>query len=496
MATLAPIALFVYNRPRHTRQTVEALQKNELAGESDLFIYSDTTKKPEAVEAVNEVREYIKTISGFRSVSIIERDRNWGLANSIIDGVTRLCNEYGRVIVLEDDLVVTSHFLNFMNRALDKYEHEQQVIQVSGYMFPVSEEVSDDALFLPLTTSWGWATWARAWQFFDPDAKGYSRIKTDLALRKQFNLNGAYDYFSMLEAQLQGRIDSWAIRWYLSTFLIHGLTLFPRQSLVMNMGFDGSGTHGEINNQASYITHNDNPLCQRFPEIIAVSNSWTMICPQIGRRISLLGKLARRVWQAFFFLPRKCNMLLANIYHRLFPKKLYSIGEDSKLYQDAKVCNFLLDSSKIKIGKSTHIRGELLVFAHGGEIVIGDECYVGEDTRIWSGKSIVIGNRVLISHGVNIFDGQTHSLSAKARNKHFRTIISSGHPTEINLGELPVIIEDDAWISCMSIILRGVHIGRGAVVAAGSVVTKDVPAWSIVAGNPARILKMIPENQR
>jgi len=172
------------------------------------------------------------------------------------------------------------------------------------------------------------------------------------------------------------------------------------------------------------------------------------------------------------------------------------MGEGSKLYPEARVNNFLYDESRIKIGKSSHVRGELLVFAHGGQIVIGDDCYVGEGTRIWSGKSIVIGNRVLISHGVNIFDGQTHSLSARERSEHFRKIISSGHPKEINLDELPVVIEDDVWIACMSIILRGVHIGRGAVVAAGSVVTKDVPAWAVVAGNPARVIKIIPEEQR
>lgn len=189
-------------------------------------------------------------------------------------------------------------------------------------------------------------------------------------------------------------------------------------------------------------------------------------------------------------------MPLARLYHYFFPKKFYTVGEGSKLYPEARVNNFFYEKSRVQIGKSCHVRGELLVFAHGGQIVIGDDCYVGEGTRIWSGKSIVIGNRVLISHGVNIFDSQTHSLSARDRSEHFRKIITSGHPKEIYLDESPVVIEDDVWIACMSIILKGVHIGRGAVVAAGSVVTRDVPAWSVVAGNPAQVIKMIPENQR
>lgn len=189
-------------------------------------------------------------------------------------------------------------------------------------------------------------------------------------------------------------------------------------------------------------------------------------------------------------------MHIANIFRYFFPQKNFLLGHDSKLHPEAKIFNFLEDKTKIKIGNFSHIRGELLLFAHGGKIIIGDECYVGEGTRIWSGKSIFIGNRVLIAHGVNIFDSNTHPVPASERNKHFKKIISSGHPTDINLEERNVIIEDDVWIACMSIILRGVHIGQGAVIAAGSVVTKDVPAWSVVAGNPAKVVKTIPKNQR
>jgi len=172
------------------------------------------------------------------------------------------------------------------------------------------------------------------------------------------------------------------------------------------------------------------------------------------------------------------------------------MGEHSKLYPQSRILNMRSDKDAISIGNATHVLGELMVYPHGGQIVIGDECYVGDGTRIWSGESIVVGNRVQISHGVNIFDGRTHPLSAQARNEHFKKIIASGHPPEMDLDERPVVIEDDAWIACMCIILRGVHIGRGAIVGAGSVVTKDVPAWSVVAGNPARVVKMIPENQR
>jgi len=292
---LAPVALFVYNRPWHTCQTVKALQKNELAGESDLFIFSDAPKNLEAADEVHKVREYIRTISGFRSANIIERDKNWGLANSIIDGVTRLCNEYGRVIVLEDDLVVTSHFLDFMNRALDIYANEQQVIQVSGYMFPLKLEIEEDALFLPLTTSWGWATWQRAWQLFDPDAKGYAQVKADLVLRERFNLDGAYDYFSMLEAQLAGRVDSWAVRWQLSAFLNNALTVYPKGSLIANVGFDGSGTHGAPVGSLTRSGVMEAFSPEQFPVEIKVSDSWKNVCCMLKNRGSVWNRLKAKM---------------------------------------------------------------------------------------------------------------------------------------------------------------------------------------------------------
>lgn len=241
--TCAPIAVFVYNRPAHTRQTIEALQNNALAKVSDLFIFSDAPKTDLQSEAVREVRNYIRQIDGFQSLTIVERESNYGLAQSIIEGVTSLVSRHGRIVVLEDDLVVTPFFLDFMNSALDKYENAPEVIQVSGYMFPIDVTAMGDSFFLPLTTSWGWATWARAWQHLDKNIDGYRTLESDTKRRQQFDLNGAYPYFDMLTAQREGKIDSWAIRWYLGTFLAGGLTLFPKRSLVENIGFDGSGTH-------------------------------------------------------------------------------------------------------------------------------------------------------------------------------------------------------------------------------------------------------------
>ena len=165
-------------------------------------------------------------------------------------------------------------------------------------------------------------------------------------------------------------------------------------------------------------------------------------------------------------------------------------------YSSARIANCAGRNDAITIGACSHIKGELLTFGHGGSIKIGNYCFVGEQSRIWSAKEITLGDRVLISHQVNIFDNLTHPVSANARHAQFKAIITSGQPNEIDLGERAVYIEDDVLIGCNVIILRGVHIGRGALIGAGSVVTRDVPPWSIVSGNPAKVIREIPLGER
>ena len=247
--TLAPIAVFAYRRPGHLQRCLESLAGAELASQSDLHIFCDGPRTDADASAVEEVRSVASHAAGFRSVSIIAQEQNRGLAASIIAGVTALCERSGRVIVVEDDLVMAPCFLRFMNDALDRYEEDDQVMQIAGYAFPVDATFSTKAVFLPFISSWGWATWHRAWQHFDSAMKGYDLLKASAHRRYKFDLDGSYDYFAMLERQLRGEIDSWAIRWHLSCFLRHGLTLYPGITLVHNLGFDGTGTHAGSNSE-------------------------------------------------------------------------------------------------------------------------------------------------------------------------------------------------------------------------------------------------------
>ena len=245
MAEPSPIALFVYNRPLHAKRTVEALARNALASESDLYVFADGAKDAAAVDAVDEVRRYIRTIQGFRTVQVHERDQNFGLARSIVDGVTRTCEEHGRVIVLEDDLVTSPWFLQFMNEALMLYEKSDRVASIHGYCYP-TEEPLPETFFLRGADCWGWATWRRAWDLFEPDgAKLLGRL-VDAKLEHAFDPDGAFGFSRMLRDQIAGLNDSWAIRWHAACFLENALTLYPGRSLVRNIGNDASGTHSAM----------------------------------------------------------------------------------------------------------------------------------------------------------------------------------------------------------------------------------------------------------
>lgn len=293
----APIALFVYNRLEHTKRTVIALQNNPEAKHSKLFIFSDGAKSEKDIKAVEQVRQYIHQIDGFSEVSIREQKINSGLANSIIEGVTQLCEEFERVIVLEDDLLVSPAFLNFMNTSLDLYENDEKIMQVAGYMFPIDLRLDYDSLLLPYTSSWGWATWKSAWDKFDKDGVGFEKLKNSKKLRSAFDLGASYSYYKMLSDQQKGKVESWAIRWYLSVFLNQGLVLYPKKTLVNNIGFDGTGENC-IASRIDELKIEEGFNVESFPREIKVSDSYeeikkAMIKPKLNL-ISLANLFKRR----------------------------------------------------------------------------------------------------------------------------------------------------------------------------------------------------------
>lgn len=244
--TYAPIILFIYNRPDHALQTLEALAANTLAQDSDLFIFADGPKEnatSQQLEKIHQTREVARSKKWCKSVTVIESEKNKGLAASIISGVTEISQKYGKVIVLEDDIVTGKYFLKFMNDALNKYENEKKVWHIAGWRDPVKHANAGASYFYPVMDCWGWATWADRWQYFKKDVAYYQTIFTD-ELKFHFNMDGAEpDYWAQIEANASGKINTWAIFWYATIFLKEGLCLAPTKSLVRNVGFDNTGVH-------------------------------------------------------------------------------------------------------------------------------------------------------------------------------------------------------------------------------------------------------------
>ena len=256
--TTAPVVLFVYNRPDHTQQTLDALAASPLAAATNLFIYADGA--PAGAEKallvkIEAVQQIITAENRFKTVTVNRAASNKGLANSIIEGVTAMVNRFGKVIVLEDDMITSVHFLAFMNDALQTFEHTDAVACISGYIYPVAG--LPPIFFLKGADCWGWATWKRSWDLFEANGEKLLEQLNQAGHAFDFNFYNSYPYMQMLEDQIKGRNKSWAIRWYASAYLSGKLTLYPGRSLVQNIGFDGTGIHSGKKQitQLSFATH-------------------------------------------------------------------------------------------------------------------------------------------------------------------------------------------------------------------------------------------------
>lgn len=290
----APILLFVYNRPTHLRQTVEALLNNELSQVSDLFIYSDAPKTTTDVAKVDEVRAFIHRTTGFKSVNIIERSENYGLARSIIDGVTTQVERFGRVIVLEDDLLVAPHFLEFMNDALETYKDEPRVGHIQACDFTQDSSLPDTFL-IKWTGSWGWATWRDSWRLFNPDGKALLTELERRNLTHSFDFNGRYGFTRMLRRQIEGKNNSWAIRWNASLFLADVFSLNVGKSLVRNIGFDGSGTNCGGGGLYDTTLYKDRLVVNRISPIKENKEARMAYVRYYARTNSFMAKAIRRI---------------------------------------------------------------------------------------------------------------------------------------------------------------------------------------------------------
>jgi len=256
---LAPIVVFVYNRPKHTKRTINALRSNKLASKSNLIIYSDGSKGKQDNKLVKEVRGYIKTINGFKSITIVERDQNWGLANNIVDGITQILSQHDNIIVLEDDIVTSTCFLSFMNQSMNFYKHDLRVWHISGWSYPIDFGISTEIFFSRVMNCWGWATWADRWSHYE---KKPLSIINDWPTKKKndFDLDNSGIFLSQVKANAKNKLNTWAVFWYASIYSNNGLCMNSTKSYVLNIGNDGSGINSGVSNLGNI---DEKLLCKR-----------------------------------------------------------------------------------------------------------------------------------------------------------------------------------------------------------------------------------------
>jgi glycosyltransferase involved in cell wall biosynthesis len=258
-----PILLFVYNRLNHAKRTVESLLANQNISQHELIVFSDGPKTAADSSSVNQVRDFITMIKGFKSATVHCSNTNKGLSRSIIDGVTQVLKRFDSCIVIEDDLVLSPHFLSFMRDGLSKYSADSRVASIHGYVFP-TDSVLPTNFFMKGTDCWGWGTWKRAWGLFEPDGSKLLEQLKKRGLMNEFDFGGSYAYSGLLKKQIEGKVDSWAIRWHASIFLQNMLTLYPGKSLVQNIGNDKSGTHsGNYNFMDVQLNYDRIPVIDR-----------------------------------------------------------------------------------------------------------------------------------------------------------------------------------------------------------------------------------------
>jgi len=246
----APIALFVYNRLFYTKKTVFALKKNLLAKQSSLFIFSDYAKNSDDLKKVLSVRDFISKIKGFKNIRIIYRKKNYGLYKNILSGIDYIFKLYDKIIVLEDDIVTSRYFLNYMNKNLEIYESSKKVVSIHGYNYPINKRGLNNFFFILGADCWGWSTWRKKWKKYYIDNSNYLEKKIFKSDRvKEFNFDNGYNFYKMLTDNKKIK-KSWAINWYASTFVMNLLTLYPAKTLVKNIGLIGT------NNSKSNINYN------------------------------------------------------------------------------------------------------------------------------------------------------------------------------------------------------------------------------------------------
>lgn len=500
----APVLFLIFNRPETTKQVFQAIRR---AQPKQLFIAADGPRvdKQGEQERCEEARKIATAIDWDCEVKTLFHKENKGCGPGVVEGITWFFENVDEGIILEDDCLPSPSFFEFCEILLERYRFDERIHSIAGtnLLERFSSNKYESYLFSRQASIWGWATWRRAWQEYD----FYVSKWASPVFQKQFigHLTNPLErdlYINVLNKALNGLdITTWDYQWLFSRSTNNSFGIIPKVNLISNIGFGPNATHTFNSDSRNNLAAKELTFPLKEPNIIMPDKKYDELVsivvyppPKQSLFIKLkvaVKKLLRR------FLYRLINKL--ELYKdiefliRSNAKNYHSsaIYDKVTFYSESKVENFQNDSSKIIIGDNTHIKGELQLFASGGKIIIGDNCYVGDYSKIWSANSIIIGNNVSIAHNVNIIDTDSHELNSIGRAENYKQLLKERQLKQSgNIIAKPIVIKDNASINFNSIILRGITIGKGAIVAAGSVVTKDVPDYTVVAGNPAEVINI------
>jgi len=483
---LAPVVLFVYNRPWHTEQTLDALAQNELAGQSTLYIYSDGPKHlalAEDIDKITRVRRLIRSRKWCKKVVVVEARHNKGLADSIVDGVTEVVGKHGKVIVLEDDLVTSRGFLKFMNQALEHYQDDFQVMHISGYMYPADFVSRKETFFMNVLSCWGWATWKRAWSHYNHNIQDhFTYFYKNKRLVKKFDIEGHAHFYKQLEKNHDGQIYSWAVRWYASWLRAGGYSLFPEKSLVNNIGNDGSGVHGDKNKMYAVET----------ADYINLQKESIVENRKIRKQVDMFYKrqfkketTAKAIIKNFLKFLFKCmGFNQFKIFLRWALRKIYP---EMALLENKKIDWRVL----VPTIANSSISGSAMLYPpyYISECQIGDSSHIAQNgwiSRTSIGMFCSIGPNLVCGRGIFPIDGiSTHPIFYSTGKQNGMTFSTTDKAQE----RKPIRIGDHVIIGMNVVVLDGVTIGDGSVIGSGAVVSKDIPHDAIAFGNPIRILR-------
>ena len=464
--SFSPIVLFAYNRPTHTQRTLDALSSNPEAIESDLYIYTDGPKSKmtdDNFKKINQVIDIAKREKRFKTVELRVGEKNRGLANSIVSGVTEIVEKHGRVIVLEDDIETSSGFLKYMNDALKIYENNDKVMHLSGYMYPNKEDLPE-TFFFNVPLCWGWATWSKSWKHFSNDSVYlWNQLKNKKLLNSLDKFGSDY-LSSQLADNISGKLNTWFIKWHASVLLQNGYTLFPKKSLVENFGFDNTGVHNGVHTEfkhdhlVSNIKVESIDLAENKNAELIIKDFYKAIKEKPAKK-SLKSTIKNKLRNtAFLFFPDLKEVLKYN--QQIVQSKTY-FGKNCKVYPPSRLSNTI-------IGNYTYISGNSVI----NNAVIGKFCSIG--------ANFMAGRGIHPTNGIS-----THPMFYSKAKQNGVSLSSKNIIEEFK----PIAIGNDVFIGMNVTVLDGVTIGDGAIIGAGALVSKDIPPYAIAVGNPIEVIK-------